>query len=87
MRGRSEEAIPILEDALAGLQDSAGAHLLMGWLYYSSYLASGDAGSLIAERAREQLRKALELDPTIRPDPLISPRLVALLDRVRRDAR
>jgi tetratricopeptide (TPR) repeat protein len=83
MRARSEEAIPILEDALAALEDSAGAHLLLGWLYYSSYLASGDQGSSLAERAPEQLRQAIELDPAVRPDPLISPRLVKLFHRVR----
>jgi tetratricopeptide (TPR) repeat protein len=87
MRGQPEKAIPVLEDALPALQDSAGVHLLLGWLYYSSYLTSGDERSSLAERAREQLGKALELDPGIRPDALISPRLVKLFHRVRRDIR
>ena len=84
LRGRYDEAIADLEDALPAISRRPAAHLYLGWAYYARYLAEGETDGTLVGRATEAIGEALRLDPGVEADRrFVSPRLVDLLDRVR----
>jgi hypothetical protein len=81
---RYPEAIPDLEDCLVVLDDFPALHLHLGWAYYVEYLRGQETDASLLEKAEEQLRHALRLEPGLKTDPRTSsPRLTELLDAVR----
>lgn len=80
-----DEAIHDLEDSLAALDDDPALHLHLGWAYYVKYLKAQERDTALVQKAEDQLRHALRLEPELKVDPLTgSPHLIELLDVVRR---
>ena len=75
------------EDALVALSERPTAHLYLALACYARFLVEGKTDAGLAERAREEMREALRIDPGIEPDPrLMSPRVAILLEEIRRGA-
>ena len=87
MEGSFAQAIQQYEDALVALSERPTAHLYLALACYARFLVEGKTDAGLAERAREEMREALRIDPGIEPDPrFMSPRVAILLEEIRRGA-
>ena len=85
MEGSFAQAIEQYEDALVALSERPTAHLYLALASYARFLVEGETDAGLADRAREEMREALRIDPGIEPDPrLTSPRVAILLEEIRR---
>ena len=72
---------------MVALSERPTAHLYLALACYARFLVEGKTDAGLAERAREEMREALRIDPGIEPDPrLMSPRVAILLEEIRRGA-
>ena len=87
--GRSEEAIQILETVLEGVGEGyAEVHAFLGAVYCHRALMNVEPDTLALEKARDQFRIVLNLQPDYQlPEQLFSPRILGVLEQLRSETK
>lgn len=87
--GRSEDAIQILKNVLEGVgEGNVDVHAFLGAVYCHQALMNVEADRLALEKAREQFRIVLNLQPDYQlPEQLFSPRILGVLEQLRSETK